>query len=121
MDRGEDGEERSEEGARGVLVAEIDDPIIHLACETEREFIRALGADCHTPVGCLCEVDATVLRLRAMVCSPDGKLLLRDERESPIEDSISLARQAAQDMLACGARGIMEQARTSSAKGKSNP
>jgi len=100
------------------LLGSIDDPAARLACEAEREFVRQIGADCHTPVGCLCEVTGEALRLRAAVCAPDGVRLLRIEKKAARADAGAAARQAATELLACGAGRIMELARQSAARGE---
>ncbi|MGC8841911.1 MAG: hydroxymethylbilane synthase [Candidatus Sumerlaeaceae bacterium] len=94
------------------LLSQLDDSSARLACETERAFVRAIGADCRTPVACLCVVGESTVRLHAAVCTPDGTRLLRFEREAPCEAASELAREAAKSMLACGARAIMDQARS---------
>ena len=53
------------------LVAAIDDPAATRALAAERALVRALEADCHTPVGAHAEVlGSDALRLRAFVGPP---------------------------------------------------
>lgn len=91
----------------------LDDPRVRLECETERNFVRAIGADCHTPVGCLCRVVGSELTFRAVVCSPDGARTLRWDRTNvPLAEAQSVAEKAASDLLAAGAGEIMEFCRS---------
>ena len=76
------------------LLGRIDDPAARLACETEREFVREIGADCRTPVGCLCEVTGEAVRLRAAVCTPDGIRLLRIEKKAARADAQGVLMEA---------------------------
>lgn len=91
------------------LFAQIDDPDVRLACETERTFIRAIGADCRTPVGCLCTVAGESIHFRATICHPQGKSVFRHERIAPRTEAFQAAEEAARQMLASGADHIMRQ------------
>ncbi len=99
------------------LLAQLDLPEARLACETERAFVRAIGADCRTPVGCLCAVGETSVQFSAVICSADGSRVVRFEKEVPLEAAADLAHEAAQAMLACGARAIIEKARSAPPSG----
>ena len=62
------------------LVAAIDDPAAARALAAERALVRALEADCHTPVGAHAQVlESDALRLRAFVGAADGSAWVRDE------------------------------------------
>lgn len=91
------------------LFAQMDDPDVRLACETERTFIRAIGADCRTPVGCLCTVAGESIRFRATICHPQGKSVIRHDRTAPRTEAFQAAEEAAQQMLASGADRLLAQ------------
>lgn len=53
-------------------LARIEDPISRRAVETERAFLRALHAGCHTPVGAMAVNRAGRIRLHGQLFSDDG-------------------------------------------------
>ena len=72
----------------------------------ERAVVRALDADCHTPVG----AHASPLRdggltLRAFVGAPDGSAWVRDELEG--DDAEKLGAEVARRLLSAGAREVL--------------
>lgn len=89
----------------------IDQQPIRLCVETEREFVRAIGADCKTPAGCYCEENAGRLILMTAVCSPDGKEYLRAEAQGGLCDGSAIANQCAEDLLSRGVAEIIRKAR----------
>jgi hydroxymethylbilane synthase len=85
-------------------VAGDEEATVALRCE--RALVRALGADCDTPVGALAAVvDGGGLRLRAFVGRADGSAWLRDELEAADPDT--LGAQMGERLLASGAREIL--------------
>jgi hydroxymethylbilane synthase len=85
-------------------VAGDEEATVALRCE--RALVRALGADCDTPVGALATVaGGGGLRLRAFVGRADGSAWLRDELEAADPDE--LGAQMGERLLASGAREIL--------------
>jgi hydroxymethylbilane synthase len=62
-----------------LLVREIDDRESRLAVQAERAVVRALGADCHSPVGVYATVEGERVRVRAMAASEDCSRVARVE------------------------------------------
>jgi hydroxymethylbilane synthase len=88
------------------LVAAIDDAPSARALAAERALVRALEADCHTPVGAHARVLASeTLRLRAFVGAADGSAWLRDELDG--SDPERLGAAVAQRLLSAGAREVL--------------
>jgi hydroxymethylbilane synthase len=88
------------------LVAEIDDPAATSALAAERALVRALEADCHTPVGAHAQVlESGALRLRAFVGAVDGSAWVRDELDG--SDPERLGAAVAQRLLSAGAREVL--------------
>jgi hydroxymethylbilane synthase len=76
------------------------------ALAAERALVRALEADCHTPVGAHARALAgDRLTLRAFVGAPDGSAWVRDELEG--EDPDALGLEVAQRLLGSGAREVL--------------
>jgi hydroxymethylbilane synthase len=87
-------------------VAGIDHDSSRRALLAERAVVRALDADCHTPVG----AHASPLRddrlvLRAFVGAPDGSAWVRDELEG--DDAEALGGTVAARLLSAGAREVL--------------
>jgi hydroxymethylbilane synthase len=88
------------------LVADIDDPATAWALAAERALVRALEADCHTPVGAHAQVlGSDALRLRAFVGAVDGSAWVRDELDGA--DPERLGAAVAQRLLSAGAREVL--------------
>jgi hydroxymethylbilane synthase len=89
-----------------ALVTAIEDPPSARALAAERALVRALEADCHTPVGAHALADGRgTLRLRAFVGAADGSAWVRDELEGP--DPEPLGIEVARRLLSAGAREVL--------------
>jgi hydroxymethylbilane synthase len=87
-------------------VAALGDAASARALEAERALVRALGADCHTPVGAHARAaDGGALRLTAFVGAVDGSAWVRDELDG--EDAAALGQRVAARLLATGAREVL--------------
>lgn len=92
------------------------------AVAAERELVRRLGADCHSPVAVLARpvdvgVDGEAIHagaahfvLRARVMSPDGRRFLTVERSGPWAQLEAAAADAADELLAAGAAKVLADA-----------
>jgi hydroxymethylbilane synthase len=88
------------------LVAAIDDAPSRRALLAERAVVRALDADCHTPVGAhASSLPDGRLALRAFVGAPDGSAWVRDDLEG--DDAEALGAEVAERLLRAGAREIL--------------
>jgi hydroxymethylbilane synthase len=87
-------------------VAALGDAASARALQAERALVRALGADCHTPVGAHARAaDGGALRLTAFVGAVDGSAWVRDELDG--EDAAALGQRVAARLLATGAREVL--------------
>jgi hydroxymethylbilane synthase len=76
------------------------------ALAAERALVRALEADCHTPVGAYAPaLPGGRLTLRAFVGAPDGSAWVRDELEGEEPDALGI--EVAQRLLSAGAREVL--------------
>jgi len=88
------------------LVAAIDHPPSARALAAERALVRALEADCHTPVGAHAQLSAPgTLTLRAFVGAPDGSAWVRDALDG--EEPERLGADVAARLLSAGAREVL--------------
>jgi hydroxymethylbilane synthase len=89
-----------------ALVAAIDHAPSSRALAAERALVRALQADCHTPVGAHAEVRGQgTLTLRAFVGATDGSAWVRDELDG--DDPERLGAAVAARLLSAGAREVL--------------
>ena len=87
------------------LVAAIGDAASSRALAAERALVRALEADCHTPVGAHARVTAERVTLRAFVGATDGSAWVRDELEGSEPERLGAA--VAERLLSVGAREVL--------------
>jgi len=84
----------------------------HLATEqavtAERAVLGALGGGCQVPIGAHSTVTGDSLHIRAVVISPDGSLLIRLEAEGAATDARGIGERLGAELLANGAREILE-------------
>jgi hydroxymethylbilane synthase len=79
------------------------------AVTAERALLRPLEAGCQAPIAAHATVSEHFLRLTAVVCSPDGKQIIRGERVIRRESLLpeTAGEQLAEVLLAKGAREIL--------------
>jgi hydroxymethylbilane synthase len=94
------------EGAGFSAARTMDDAATHTAVTAERAVLRTLGGGCQVPIGAHATVMADRIRLIGIVASPDGTEVIRAESEGT--DAEALGRAMGEDLLARGARRILE-------------
>jgi hydroxymethylbilane synthase len=80
-----------------------------LATAAEREFSRALGGSCQTPLAAYAEWEEGRLWLRGLLASRDGREVMRGDRERDIDDvddALALGAALADDFLRRGAHRL---------------
>ncbi|MDK1021670.1 MAG: hydroxymethylbilane synthase, partial [Candidatus Hydrogenedentes bacterium] len=108
------------QGALGIQARADDDELLALlekihdaaaAAETaaERTMLAALGGGCQVPIGALARAAGDSLTLHGCVCSLDGTQVLRTEVSGNRSDAESLGNQAAENLLASGAKAIVAE------------
>lgn len=88
---------RKDDAALLDLAAKINDAQTQICVETERKFLRELGASCKTPVSAYCEIAENQLRLRTIIFDFDGKESFATDNYGALNESEKLAIDAAQD------------------------
>jgi hydroxymethylbilane synthase len=88
------------------------DPLNHaetgLRTRAERAMNAALAGGCQAPVAGFSELRDGALELRGLVGWPDGSALIRDSISGPAAEAEALGRQLAGQLLADGARPILD-------------
>ena len=94
-----------------ALLHAIDDPASHAAVVAERAWLNELGDDDDLPVGALANVTDKHLVMEAVILSPDGMEVVRDEVEGPASSAEALGAKLAVRMLDHGAEDVLEALR----------
>ncbi len=74
----------------------------------ERAFLRRLGAGCHTPVAGHARLDGDAISIAGLVASLDGATVLTGEASGPCSQAEALGERLAGDLLARGARALLD-------------
>jgi hydroxymethylbilane synthase len=96
---------RADDDAARAAVAAVTDAHTERCLAAERALVRALEADCHTPVGAHAVAEDGRLRLRAFVGAPDGAMWVRDELSG--DDAEALGAEVARRLRAAGADEVL--------------
>lgn len=101
-------ETRDDDGLGARVCRTFDDPAARAAVTAERSLLGALGGGCQVPIGAHARVMDGRLSMRAVVAAPDGSRLVKGLREGVSSDAAALGADLAQELLARGARAILE-------------
>jgi len=99
---------RAGDGEIGPIVAALDHPSTRAATTAERALLARLEGGCQVPIAGHAVVEGERLRLDGLVGSPDGATVLRVRREGPAAEAERIGREAAEALLAQGARAILD-------------
>ncbi|HEV2610631.1 MAG TPA: hydroxymethylbilane synthase [Noviherbaspirillum sp.] len=89
------------------LLAPLGHQATEQAVTAERAVSRIFGGSCQIPLAAFATVDADMLRLRAMVATPDGKRMASAEISGPSADPENVGRQIADALQAQDAASIL--------------
>jgi hydroxymethylbilane synthase len=87
----------------------LNDPDSWIAVSTERAFLKKLEGGCQVPIAALAKTVGNILLIEGLVGTVDGKRLIRDHLEGPLEKAESLGIQLAEGLLEAGAREILDE------------
>jgi hydroxymethylbilane synthase len=82
-----------------ALLERIEHGPSRRAVDAERGFLRELGGDCSIPAAAHATQAGDGLRVRALVASPDGRVVERHEVSGPATAGAALGRSAARHLL----------------------
>ncbi len=86
------------------------------AVAAERTVSRTFGGSCQIPLAAYATVDGTMMRLRAMVATPDGTRMATAEATGLVAEPEALGRQVAQALDAQGAAEILAACKINAAE-----
>lgn len=94
------------------LLKLLDHTATRTVITAERAVAKQLQADCQSPVATFGEIDGTTLNLRAMVASPDGRKIIREQVSGPADDPEALGISLSGKLLDMGAAALLAQTGT---------
>ncbi|MGB0450444.1 MAG: hydroxymethylbilane synthase [Porticoccaceae bacterium] len=101
---------RDQDQATLDLLASLNHPDTNTRVTAERALNRHLQGGCQVPIACYAELeDSHNLRVRALVGSVDGSLILEDEITGPRESAEQLGIELAERLLSAGAGAILAE------------
>lgn len=98
---------RSDDSRVNKLVRALHDKCTALRVTAERAMNERLQGGCQAPIAGYAELDGGFLRLRGLVGSPDGSVIVRGEVAGPCENAKDLGIALAEELLAKGADRIL--------------
>jgi hydroxymethylbilane synthase len=102
--------ESRETGPGRDACGRFDDPGTRAAVTAERAVLATLGGGCQVPIGANAVLQDGCLHLRGIVAAPDGSQLVSAVSDAPPAEAESLGRALANELLAKGARQILDAA-----------
>jgi hydroxymethylbilane synthase len=99
-----------DEKCRSALRA-VHDTAASAALAAERRVVAALGGGCQLPLGALATITGTAMELRAIVCSPDGRRVVRAQAAGPAAEPEALGDRVAEELSREGAVEILDEVR----------
>ncbi len=104
---------QTRQGDEGVLgwIRQLDDADTRQATTSERSLLNRLEGGCQVPVGALAGVEGKELTLRAVIISLDGSRAVEGARSGPVQQSESIGRALAEELLAEGGDSILDEIR----------
>ena len=93
-------------------IRQLDDADTRRATTSERSLLSRLEGGCQVPVGALARVEDGELTLRAIIASLDGSQAVEGARSGPVQQSESIGRVLADELLTEGGEEILDEIRT---------
>ncbi len=100
---------RSGDARIAGLIAGLNHPYTATSTAAERAMNARLAGGCQAPVAGYSELDEDMLHLRGLVGWPNGSDTVRGDISGPAADAANLGEQLAEDLLARGARAILDK------------
>lgn len=92
-----------------AMIATLNDTDTHDRVSAERTLNHRLQGGCQVPIASFATLDGDTLHLRALVGEPDGSEIVRGELSGHRSDAIDIGEKLADDLLARGARVILDR------------
>jgi hydroxymethylbilane synthase len=99
---------RLEDQPVSQLIESLEHGPTRIRVQAERAFNATLAGGCQAPVAGFSLLNDGLLELRGLVGRPDGSEIVRGQISGPAQDAETLGRELAEELLARGARPILE-------------
>ncbi len=104
-----------------AIAGAIDDPQLRARITAERAFLDCLGGGCSVPVGALAREEKGLIVLHGCIAALDGSRVFRSTLTGRPAEAQDLGRRLAEQMLADGARPIIDSFKQSAPQAVSPP
>jgi hydroxymethylbilane synthase len=91
------------------IVAALNEQSALTAVSAEREFLKRMGGGCNVPVAAHAYVRQDAIHIEGLVCSPDGRNLLRDSLDEELARAAEAGRILAEKILGAGGDLILQR------------
>ena len=91
------------------LLKPLDHYETSVCVRAERAFLKKLEGGCQVPIGAYAQFKNGEVFIEGLVGSIDGKILLKDKLHGKPEDAESLGTALAENLLAKGAKEILDE------------
>jgi hydroxymethylbilane synthase len=93
------------------MIAALNHPETAIAVFAEREFLRAMGGGCNSPIAVHACLEESMLQIEGLAVSPDGRRVVRESVRVAPEKGESAASTLAEKVLSKGGREILDSCR----------
>lgn len=90
------------------LLMSVHDTETAAAVTAERAFLAALGGGCSVPAGALATIQGSRLHIIGLIAAPDGRQVLRAEREGEVSAAAQIGAELSATLLAQGGRDLLK-------------
>ncbi|MCX7822348.1 MAG: hydroxymethylbilane synthase [Syntrophobacterales bacterium] len=90
------------------LVSKLHDEYTAISVQAERSFLRELEGGCQVPIGCHCFFENGSIKLKGMIASLDGSVILRDEVLGKPTEAEIIGNRLARRLLDRGGKEILQ-------------
>ena len=101
-------ETRADNGPAFQIARDLEDLDTRTAVTAERAVLASLGGGCQAPMGAHATVESRSVLLHAILVSPDGTQLIRQEMLGPVDEAAALGHALGHQLLAAGGKQILE-------------
>jgi len=101
-------ESRADDAFVRELLAPLHDRPTAIAVSAERAFLKRLEGGCQVPIAGHAVVENQTVNLEGLVASLDGRCVIRDQIEGPVEESHALGTSLANRLLNAGGKRILD-------------
>ena len=101
-------EVRAGDGRTKAIAAFLDDAVTRSTVMAERAFLAVLGGGCQVPVAGHATLSGSILYLRALIGSVDGRLVVKEDIRGAVGEHEALGRELGERILARGGRDILD-------------